>query len=79
MRGARTRRSHVISWSAQGFFVFIGAIACITKTVCQLRNVCPSETLSSFISAVPTGRIFVKFSIGDFEEVCQETPDVVQI
>jgi hypothetical protein len=70
MRGARTRRPQVLSWSAQGFFVRYKRFGVNSETVCRLRNVCPSGTLSSFISAVPTGRIFVKFSIGDFEKVC---------
>jgi hypothetical protein len=38
-----------------------------------------SVRLSAYISATPTGRIFVKFDIGDFMKVCRGTTNLVMV
>ena len=45
----------------------------------ELRNVCPFVRSSACISAAPTGRISVKFVIGDFMKLCREILDLVKI
>jgi len=56
-------------WSAPSCYIALaGAFAQIGKSAYQLRHVCPSVYLCAVISAAPTGRVFVKFDIGDFCE-----------
>jgi hypothetical protein len=44
-----------------------------------LASSCPSVRQCICISAAPSGRISVKFDIGDFDEICREIPHLVKI
>ena len=56
----------------------LGAFAYLRKKKKPITLV-TSVHLSVSISASPTGRISVKFDIGDFHEICRSNPNLVKI